>query len=86
MIKCNKNVFETSIKNFWRALQENKAKQQQKKTTKNQHNVVLMPVKVKTHLLIFFFATEKKFLVLQGASAEDNVSQGAKYSARLVPK
>lgn len=33
----------------------------------------------------FFFATEKEFLVLHGASAKDNASQGAKHSANWSP-
>lgn len=49
-----------------------------------------MPVKLKSHLVscvwCVFFLPQEKFLVLQGASAKDNVSQGAKHSARIVPK
>lgn len=36
--------------------------------------------------VVCFFLPQEKFLVLQGASAKDNVSQGAKHSARIVPK
>lgn len=45
-------------------------------------------IKLKIHLVIFFylFFLQKKFLVIQGVSARDSVSQWAKHSTELVPK
>lgn len=53
-----------------------------KNTPKNQH------YKAKNTSGDFFnlFFLQKKFLVIQGVSARDSVSQWAKHSTELVPK
>ena len=53
-----------------------------KNTPKNQH----YKAKNTSGDFFYLFFLQKKFLVIQGVSARDSVSQWAKHSTELVPK
>lgn len=57
-----------------------------KNTPKNQRCAHASKAKNTSGDFFYLFFLQKKFLVIQGVSAGDSVSQWAKHSTELVPK